>query len=58
MANGLTFLAGMSLLSKQKFFFLASTYSWTSPARSVPDQRVLGVCPTDPGFPHLEALLS
>lgn len=60
MANGRIFLVGMSLLRKQKFF------SWQAPIPGplLPEvsptihQRVLGVCPTDPGFPHLEALLS
>lgn len=60
-ANGLIFLAGMSLLRKQKVFFSRQT-----PIRGLllPEmsrtihQRALGVCPTDPGFPHLEALLS
>lgn len=59
MANGRIFLVGMSLLRKQKFLSwqtpipgLLLKVSWTI------HQRVLGVCPTDPGFPHLEALLS
>lgn len=36
------FLVGMSLLRKQRFFVLASTYSWTFPARGVPGHPPAG----------------